>query len=323
MWLPANTYINICKLAQEIFKNHYKTGCRNTIEVGSRNRPMTCTYLLDMPESVAQKGFTFYDSVVHDAIYTLQRYGKERITLTDILRIMAYDDKLRLFYQKDTPQKRELRLREAVEKLMSTGIAIDFREEVKKRNLVDSEGKLISGILADKMVPLEADEDGKTFWFIEGKKLPVFQYAEYIKQIICVPGTLMTPEKYPFSNTDEVILLKRILIQRLEIMANEKNHLKSQKIRYYGEGKEDGILPLIGIKKENFAQEEVHQRKTSRVRYESRGWKNKVHDLDKKVQIILEAYKKCGYIEDYVPLRNGPRELVRGVEILGEIHRAN
>ena len=70
MWLPENTYINICKLAQEIFKNRYKTGCKNTIEVGSRHKPMTCTYILDMPEELAKKSFNYFDSVVHDAIYT-------------------------------------------------------------------------------------------------------------------------------------------------------------------------------------------------------------------------------------------------------------
>lgn len=321
MWLPENTYINICKLSQEIFKNRYKTGCKNTIEVGSRHKPMTCTYILDMPEELAKKSFNYFDSVVHDAIYTLQRCGKERITLTDILRIMAYDNSLRLYYQKEKPQKRELRLRESVEKLMGTGIAIEFKDEVRKRNLTDAEGKLLSGILVGKMVPLEADDDGKTFWFIDGKNLPVFQYAEYIKQIISVPGALMAPEKYPFSNTDEVILLRRILIQRLEVMANEKNHLNGNKIRYYGAGKGDGILPLLGIRKENFAQEEVTLQGSSRVRYQSRGWKNKVHEIHKKVQIILDVYKKMGYIEDYLPLRNGVRELVRGVEITGEIHR--
>lgn len=181
MWLPENTYINICKLAQEIFKNHYKTGCKNTIEVGSRHKSMTCTYILDMPEELSKKGFNYFDSVVHDAIYTLQRSGKERITLTDILRIMAYDNSLRLYYQKEKPQKRELRLRESVEKLMGTGIAIEFKDEVKKRNLTDADGKLLSGILVGKMVPLEADDDGKTFCFTEGKSLPVFQYAEYIR----------------------------------------------------------------------------------------------------------------------------------------------
>ena len=39
------------------------------------------------------------------------------------------------------------------------------------------------------------------------------------------------------------------------------------------------------------------------------------------IRDILDAYKKMGYIEDYLPLRNGVRELVRGVEITGEIHR--
>ena len=61
--------------------------------------------------------------------------------------------------------------------------------------------------------------------------------------------------------------------------------------------------------------------KTGREKTESRGWKNKVHDVDKKVCQILDAYKECGYIEDYTQLRNGARGLVRGIEILGKVNR--
>ena len=319
--LPENTYINICKLAQEIYKNHYSLDQLNRLEVGSKKRPMCCTYMLDVPEEFRMEGFSYYDSAVCDAVYTLYKYQYENITLNDIIRVMAYDEKIRFFYQKAQPQKREARLRRSLEKLRTTGIVIDFRDEVEKRALTDSEGQPLLGLLADHILPLEPDSDGKTFWFAEGKKLPVYAYAETIGQIICVPEKLIAPEKYPFSNTDEVILLRRILIQRIEAMANEKNRMGGRKIRYYGNGTEEGIFPLIGVKKENFSQEPVHKKGSDRVRYESRGWKNKVHDLDKKVGIILDTYKKYGYIEDYESLKNTPRELVRGVEIKGEIHR--
>ena len=51
----------------------------------------------------------------------------------------------------------------------------------------------------------------------------------------------------------------------------------------------------------------------------SRGWKNKVHTVNEKLCAILDAYKVSGYITDYTLLRNEPRSLVRGIEILGTI----
>lgn len=154
-------------------------------------------------------------------------------------------------------------------------------------------------------------------YFQEGRALPVYQYAETIRQII--PGAERIDqsiwewlEKLEFSSTDEVIQLKRILIQRLEIMGNTRNNTNGQRIRYYGNGKEDGILPLIGIRKENFSMESTVSAKTGREKTESRGWKNKVHDVDKKVCQILDAYKECGYIEDYTQLRNGAQRAGKG-----------
>lgn len=54
---------------------------------------------------------------------------------------------------------------------------------------------------------------------------------------------------------------------------------------------------------------------------ELRGWKNKVHAVNKKLCAILDIYKKCGYVTEYELLRNEPRSLVRGLEILGEIKK--
>ena len=50
MWIPENTYINICKVAQEIYKNHYQEDRLNTISVGTAHRPMNCSYMLEIPE---------------------------------------------------------------------------------------------------------------------------------------------------------------------------------------------------------------------------------------------------------------------------------
>ena len=325
MWIPENTYINICKVAQEIYKNHYQEDRLNIISVGTAYRPMNCSYMLEIPEEYRAQGFSYYDNVVCDAIYTLYKYEQSRITPGDILQIMTMDEKARFYYTKGTVQKREKRLRESLKKLMNTRIVIDFREEVRLRELIDESGNLLEGLAGGALLPLEEAEEGKAYYFQEGRTLPVYQYAETIKQIIRVPKELISPygvlEKLEFSSTDEVIQLKRILIQRLEIMGNTRNNTNGQRIRYYGNGKEDGILPLIGIRKENFSMESTVSAKTGREKIESRGWKNKVHDVDKKVCQILDAYKECGYIEDYTQLRNGARGLVRGIEILGKVNR--
>ena len=76
---------------------------------------------------------------------------------------------------------------------------------------------------------------------------------------------------------------------------------------------------MAGIRRENFAQTEPFTSDRGKIRSESRGWKNKVHTVNEKLCAILDAYKVSGYITDYTLLRNEPRSLVRGIEILGTI----
>ena len=81
MWIPENTYINICKVAQEIYKNHYQEDRLNTISVGTAHRPMNCSYMLEIPEEYRAQGFSFYDNVVCDAIYTPLSYSEKSLLL--------------------------------------------------------------------------------------------------------------------------------------------------------------------------------------------------------------------------------------------------
>ena len=211
------------------------------------------------------------------------------------------------------------------------------------RNMQDEKGKPLEGFVADYLVPVAVEKNGKAYWFLEGRELPVYKYAEDIGQI-SVPRELLDPagllktmfpakefqeseegkkllENVKFSSTDEMILLKRILIQRLEIMRNSRNNADGRRIRYYAIKKEEGILPMAGIYRENFEQDIRFVSDRGKVRFESRGWKNKVHAVNKKLCAILDIYKKCGYVTEYELLRNEPRSLVRGLEILGEIKK--
>lgn len=88
-------------------------------------------------------------------------------------------------------------------------------------------------------------------------------------------------ENVKFSSTDEMILLKRILIQRLEIMRNSRNNADGRRIRYYAMKADEGILPMADIRRENFEQDIRFVSDRGKVRFESRGWKNKVHAVNK------------------------------------------
>lgn len=344
MKIPDNIYMNICKVFQEIYKNKFELNELNIANVGSRGKNMTCRYRITIPEEMQSVTFSYYDAVVYDAVYTLYRANCSKFTLTDLIRVMSGDERVRFYRTKDKVQKREQRLRDSLEKLRNATITIDYSEEVQMRDLKDEKGKPLEGFVADYLVPVAVEKNGKAYWFLEGRELPVYKYAEDIGQMISVPRELLDPvallktmfpdpefqdseegkkllENVKFSSTDEMILLKRILLQRLEIMRNSRNSADGRRIRYYSVKKEEGILPMAGIYRENFEQDIRFVSDRGKVRFESRGWKNKVHAVNKKLCAILDIYKKCGYVTEYELLRNEPRSLVRGLEILGEIKR--
>lgn len=352
MKMPENIYINICKVSQEVFKNKFNLNRINRIKLGERNaESMFCEYRVSRRDQVQNIEFSYYDAVVCDAVYTIYRTNCNKFTITDLIRVMTGDATARFYHQKDKMQKREKRLLDSLERLMNTCITIDYSDEAKKRKMKDEQGKQLDPekcYAGNFLVPLHT-KDGKVFWFLQYKgtpiELPLYKYAEKNGQIICVPRKLLAPSEFlqtalkdkkfiaseegqkllsdvNFSNTDEMMLLKRILIQRLEVMGNTKNNVVNRKILYYGTGSNKGILPLAGIVEDNFAPDEKFDDTEKKVRCESRSWKNKVYNVNKKLCGILEVYKKCGYITDYKLLRIGddPKAMVRGVEILGNIN---
>ena len=130
MKIPDNIYMNICKVFQELYKNKFVPNELNIAEVGSRGKNMTCRYRITVPEEMESVTFSYYDAVVYDAVYTLYRANCSKFALTDLLRVMSGDEKVRFYSTKGRIQKREQRLRDSLEKLRNTTIAIDYSEEV-------------------------------------------------------------------------------------------------------------------------------------------------------------------------------------------------
>ena len=341
MRLPDSMYMNNCKIFQEIYKNHFQWDKVNDVNVGGKGKEMICSFELRYlgETSKHQQSFSYYDAVVSDAVYTIYRSGYSKFTLTDILRVMAMDEKIRFLASKDRIQAREQRLRDSMNRLKNTFISIDYSEEAEKRGLKDESGTILEEPIGDYMIPVASHKDGKTFYFIEDRELPLYQYAEMIRQVIGVKKEFLNPgelvkkilpdgdekervlKNLKASNTDEMVMLKHILIHRLEMMRNKNNLVKNRgTILYYGVKSSDGILPLLGIHKDSYAQNLEIISDRGKVRTESTGWKNKVNNVNKRVVAILEAYQSCGYIGSYQVLRQDPRALARGVEILGGVH---
>ena len=121
MKIPDNIYMNICKVFQEIYKNKFELNELNIAEVGSRGKNMTCRYRITVPEEMESVTFSYYDAVVYVAVYTLYRANCSKFSLTDLLRVMSGDEKVRFYCTKGKIQKREQRLRDSLEKLLGCG----------------------------------------------------------------------------------------------------------------------------------------------------------------------------------------------------------
>ena len=100
MKIPDNIYMNICKVFQELYKNKFVPNELNIAEVGSRGKNMTCRYRITVPEEMESVTFSYYDAVVYDAVYTLYRANCSKFTLTDLLRVMSGDEKVRFYSTK-------------------------------------------------------------------------------------------------------------------------------------------------------------------------------------------------------------------------------
>ena len=72
---------------------------------------MTCRYRITVQKEMQNVKFSYYDAAVYDAVYTLYKTNYSKFTLTDLLRVMSGDEKVRFYCTKSRIQKREQKLR--------------------------------------------------------------------------------------------------------------------------------------------------------------------------------------------------------------------
>jgi len=321
MKIPTIFYMNNCKIIQELYKKDIPAMERYAISVGNGK----IIYIaLKNPFS-----FSYYEKIVCDALYSIwqyQRYEmltKERkqesviITPTQVLACMSGKKNIRM---RQGNSEKEEKLIEIMENLSHADLAIMWEEEMKDRHI---EG--VSPVIAGKMLPIQRIDGTKKFKLDLKRTLPLYEYASTIHQMIRIPermlycgpkiledGMRISPLR--LSNTDEVIQLKHILLQRIEMLRNEKNGFYNRSIRYYypshkTSGKMDGIFSLMNIKEENYNS--------------ASAWSNKKQALHKQIRKILDYYCAIGYLESYKDVGEIEGHIRRkgiiGIDIVGEI----
>lgn len=184
---------------------------------------------------------------------------------------------------------------DSLNKLISTEIKIDCTDEMRERNVItEKETKTFSGKFLD-IIPSDKKQGHYYFKLRTSirKIMPLYGYGETTTQIIRFPSYLLYMNK-TVSDTKENITIKRFLIQRFEIIRNDKNNFKIKnsikKIKCNISIDKTGGESICSYCGVNISSND----------YQSvAAWKNKYRTVQKNVEKILSYYKKTGYIDYY------------------------
>ena len=165
---------------------------------------------------------------------------------------------------------------------------IDYTEEMRVRC---KDRKIENIRKSSKLLPLElCNNQIQEKHYRVMDKSALYAYAEDINQIIAVPTQRFTqiPGR---SETKELILLRRALIKRIELLKNKKNKVVSNKINYV-----HFFSVLLGYK-EN----------------QSINWRKQKSTYHLMVLDILQRFVDDGYINNYQVVKDNNR--ISGVKI--------
>lgn len=302
---PQKEYLNISKVARYISTNQglisYADDEDEEISlqlttIPRKNIFVTVNLFADKNLSVSNHNITQYDSAVMDAVYTLYVSGTSAFTPEMIVRTMSGN-----MSQDVTPQKAGAVTR-SLNKLTMIRIAIDCTDELIARKQLK---KGQTAVLKSYLMPLrEIDVKIGNQKIMKGYQLieePVlYSYAAKVKQIINVPTTLLET-KGALSDTEDVVIIKRYLIKRIESMKNQKNNIASNKITYEwhdkNTGTDKGMMIELGYHKNEY-----------------RNWRKKKHNIHQIITTVLRTFVEEKYIKDFSEIKNG--NSINGIEII-------
>ncbi len=300
-------YINNTKIANELRKGVAVPNQARKVNVGRQDQPIYCHYGIRLPGSDTRPFDWPYAMAVADSVYSLERLGASSFTISQLLHALSGDDA-----QKATPQKKKS-LEDILDALIGTELVLDCVEEMIARGLATIERRG-EWQIKSAFLPLRKEKEHYVCLDIP----PLYRYAEANHQMVSFPDFLLHVSTgsskgadRTVSNTRDFILLKRYIIQRLEIMRNQKNYLSERKFIYLRKShlnwSDAGVYADLGIRRESYPTDDA--------------WMHKRASLHKNILNILRyfANENLHYIDGYQEIRD-QGAIINGVEILGKIH---
>lgn len=287
---------NISQVAKYISTTGGLIDAENPTElrtIPSKNVIVTIDLQKDKDVVLSSNNITLYDLAVMDSVYTLFKNGCTSFTPEMIVRIMAGNLKADVKPQKAGAVTKSLR------KLALIRVTLDCTEEFKSRNIPIREGE--KALYTDYLLPMseiqiKAVNGNVRLNGFSLKEIPVlYDYAERIGRIATVPVALL--EVPGITDTEDAILVKRYVIQRVEELKRARNKARLKNIIYYDTALEQGAMSDL------WYDEDVKN---------SRDKKAKLHKMILKV---LENFKKEAYIKGYIVLTEGKSVLGVKIEI--------
>ncbi len=275
-------YINNTKIANEIRKGSSGGEC-----VVFSTEDVTTEYRLS--QSGRKTKLTAYECNVADAVYTLYHAKQKEFTTDEVLRVLTGDSR-----QTATKQKRG-EVNQAIEKLRSTTIKIDYTKENQRRKRPAGE-KEIACVLSGKFLNVNdlgdlQESSNNKYQFPEGpiaSIMPLYQYGMWTRQMIKFSSSrlLVCKGDKKMSDTAEHINLKRFLIRRVEVAGYDRDS---------GSALRDNMRQISFQEGKNLMTELGLIRKG----VSTSAWNQKVRRIYKATLTILAYYKETGYIRDY------------------------
>ena len=278
-------WINNTKIANEIRKGLYAPGEVCAINVGRRKTPLNITYSLS-------RELTWLDMAVADALYSLRR--SRGFTLRDLLRSLSGAPRQAL------SAGTERQLLESLQRLCETEVNIQCRAEAEAGRRQEAPREWADAYFGP-FLSLRKTAGGYQL----AEQMPLYRYMEHSQKGIRLPAALMDapyPDGKARSNTIPVILLKRWLLQQLEIMRNARNSFSSRRI-YFTHLTDDVPPQENGMFYQLFPGEGGTALSKKMQRH-----------LEETALQLLESYRAMGYIGGYRFFSEGA---ARGAEILG------
>lgn len=292
-------YLNNTKIANFISTHPDLT--KNTLllkTLAKKNIFVTVDLDADRNVTLTDPDITQYDLAVMDSVYTLYAAGTDTFTPGMVARVMSGN-----LEQDVTKQKMEA-VTAALRKLSRIRITIDCTDELIARGEL-KEGQ--TARMTSYLMPVKEAEvlSANLKTYLRGyhllEKPVLYEYAEDVRQLISVPTQLLCSDGV--SDTDDIVVMKRALIRRIEAMKSSRNSMRSDIIAYDREDRDTGVrkglFATLGYDPASYSN-----------------WPKKRSQLHASVLKLLDGFVSSGYITSYEVVKAYGSRAIAGVRVV-------